>query len=105
MCSRLLNKVSRLKEPTRPINPLEDRIQVLSALACVDHLVAFDDNTPSNFIKVVCPDVYVKGGDYTKETLPEASLVEQLGSVVQILPFVENRSTTSIIERIRTQLE
>lgn len=49
---------------------------------------------------MVCPDVYVKGGDYTKETLPEAALVEQLGGVVELLPFVENRSTSSIIERI-----
>jgi len=92
--------VNRLKGPSRPINPLWDRIQVLSALGCVDHLVHFDDDTPSNLIQMVRPDVYVKGGDYTKETLPEASLVEQLGGVVQILPFVENRSTTSIIERI-----
>lgn len=92
--------VSRLKGPSRPINPLCDRIQVLSALACIDHLIHFDEDTPSNLIQTIRPDVYVKGGDYTKETLPEASLVEQLGGVVQILPFVENRSTTSIIERI-----
>ena len=92
--------VSRLKGPSRPINPLEDRIQVLSALGCVDYLVPFDDDTPSNLIRIIRPDVYVKGGDYTKETLPEASLVEKLGGVIQIMPFVENRSTTSIIERI-----
>lgn len=93
--------VSRLKGQSRPINPLEDRIQVLSALGCVDYLVSFDSSTPHNLIQMICPDVYVKGGDYTKETLPEASLVEQLGGVVQILPFVENRSTTNMIERIR----
>jgi D-beta-D-heptose 7-phosphate kinase/D-beta-D-heptose 1-phosphate adenosyltransferase len=93
--------VSRLKGPSRPINPLSDRIQVLGALGCVDHLVPFDDDTPSNLIRMVRPDVYVKGGDYTKETLPEAPLVEQLGGVVQILPFVENSSTSSIIKRIR----
>lgn len=92
--------VSRLKGSSRPINALQDRIQVLSALGCVDHLVPFDDDTPINLIRMVRPDVYVKGGDYTKETLPEALVVEQLGGAVQILPFVENRSTTSIIERI-----
>jgi D-beta-D-heptose 7-phosphate kinase/D-beta-D-heptose 1-phosphate adenosyltransferase len=98
--------VSRLKGSSRPVNPLEDRIQVLSALRCVDYLVPFDDDTPSNLIHTIRPDVYVKGGDYTKETLPEALLVEKLGGVVQILPFVENRSTTSIIERIcKAQLE
>lgn len=95
--------VSRLKGLSRPINPLEDRIQVLGSLGCVDYLVAFDDDTPINLIQMLCPDVYVKGGDYTKETLPEASVVEQLGGVVQILPFVENRSTTSIIKRIADQ--
>lgn len=98
--------VSRLKGPSRPINPLLDRIQVLSALGCVDYLIPFDDDTPSKLIQIVCPDIYVKGGDYTRETLPEAPLVEQLGGVVQILPFVENRSTTSMIERIcQAQLE
>ena len=95
--------VSRLKGPSRPINRLEDRIQVLSALESVDYLVAFDDDTPINLIRMICPDVYVKGGDYTRETLPEASVVEQLGGIVQILPFVENRSTTSIIRRISSQ--
>jgi len=92
--------VSRLKGPSRPINSLTDRIQVLGALGCVDYLIAFDDNTPSNLIQLIRPQIYVKGGDYTKETLPEAALVEQLGGVVKILPFVENCSTTSIIERI-----
>jgi D-beta-D-heptose 7-phosphate kinase/D-beta-D-heptose 1-phosphate adenosyltransferase len=98
--------VSRLKGPSRPINSLSDRIQVLSALGCVNHLVPFDDDTPSKLIQLVRPDVYVKGGDYTRETLPEAPLVEQLGGVVQILPFLENRSTSSIIDRIcKAQLE
>ncbi len=92
--------VSRLKGPSRPINPLEDRLQILAALSCVDLLVAFNEDTPSNLLQLICPDVYVKGGDYTKQTLPEALLVEQLGGVVQILPFVENRSTTGIIERL-----
>lgn len=98
--------VSRLKGSSRPINPLSDRIQVLSALDCVDHLVHFNDDAPFNLIQMVRPDVYVKGGDYTRETLPEAPLVEQLGGVVQILPFVESRSTTGMIERIcKAQLE
>lgn len=94
------DSIRRLKGATRPINPLSDRMQVLSGLGCVDHLVAFEEDTPSNLIRLICPDVYVKGGDYTKQTLPEAPLVEQLGGVVEFLPFVENRSTTRIIERI-----
>lgn len=92
--------VSRLKGASRPINPLLDRIQVLAALSCVDRLISFDEHTPIDLIRLIRPDVYIKGGDYTKATLPEASVVEELGGVVEILPFVENRSTTSIIKRI-----
>src|SRR5206468_6682829 len=93
--------IRRLKGPERPINSLEDRVQVLAALSCVDHVVAFDDDTPCNLVRAVRPDVFVKGGDYTRERLPEAAIVEELGGVVQILPFVQDRSTTGIIERIQ----
>lgn len=93
--------VARLKGPGRPINTLEDRVEVLGALSCVDHLVSFDEDTPSALIEALRPDVFVKGGDYTHETLPEAPLVERLGGVVRILPYVENRSTTRMIARIR----
>ncbi len=93
--------IRRLKGPTRPINALEDRLQVLSALSCVDHVVAFDEDTPHELIRHARPDVFVKGGDYTRSTLPEASLVEELGGIVEILPFLADRSTTDIIARIR----
>lgn len=95
------DSIRRLKGASRPINTLEDRIQVLMGLSCVDHLIAFEEDTPSNLIRIVRPDIFVKGGNYTKETLPEAPLVEELGGEVRLLTFVENRSTTSIIERIR----
>ncbi len=95
------DSIRRLKGSSRPINTLEDRIEVLIGLGCVDHLIAFEEDTPSNLIRIVRPDVFVKGGNYIKETLPEAPLVEQLGGEVRLLPFVENRSTTRIIERIR----
>ncbi len=94
------DSIRRIKGANRPINPLEDRIQVLGGLGCVDHLVAFNENTPIDLIRLVRPDVYVKGSDYTKETLPEAPVVEQYGGIVELLPFVENRSTTRIIERV-----
>lgn len=93
--------VRRLKGATRPINPFEDRAQVLAGLSSVDHIVAFDEDTPHELIRVVRPDVYVKGGDYTREMLPEASLVERLGGTVHLLPYVEDRSTSRIIERVR----
>jgi D-beta-D-heptose 7-phosphate kinase / D-beta-D-heptose 1-phosphate adenosyltransferase len=92
--------VRRLKGPERPINSLEDRLRVLSALSCIDHLVPFDEQTPHRLIQAIHPDVFVKGGDYTRETLPEAELVEQLGGAVRILPFLASRSTTNLIERI-----
>jgi D-beta-D-heptose 7-phosphate kinase/D-beta-D-heptose 1-phosphate adenosyltransferase len=93
--------IRRLKGPERPINSLDDRLQVLGALSCVDHLIAFDEDTPIELVRAIRPDVFVKGGDYTRETLPEAEVVEQLGGEVRILPYVEDRSTTGIIARIR----
>ena len=93
--------VQRLKGPNRPINQLEDRAQVLSALSCVDHIIPFDEDIPYGLIQMIEPDIFVKGGDYSLETLPEAGLVEKLGGKVTILPYIENHSTTSIIERIR----
>jgi D-beta-D-heptose 7-phosphate kinase/D-beta-D-heptose 1-phosphate adenosyltransferase len=94
--------VSRLKGPGRPINSLDDRLLVLEALSCVDNVVAFDTDTPEPLIEAVRPDVFAKGGDYSRESLPEASLVERLGGSVQILPLVDDRSTTGIIHRART---
>lgn len=95
------DSIRRLKGPNRPINTLEDRVQVLAALSCVDHLVAFEESTPCNLIRAIRPHIFVKGGDYTRERLPEAPLVEELGGVVQILPYIQDRSTTRMIQRIK----
>lgn len=95
------DSVRRLKGAERPINGLDDRLEVLEALSCVDHVVAFEEDTPADLIRVVRPDVYVKGGDYTPDRLPEAPLVESLGGTVQILPYIEDRSTTGVIARVR----
>jgi D-beta-D-heptose 7-phosphate kinase/D-beta-D-heptose 1-phosphate adenosyltransferase len=95
------DSIRRLKGSCRPINPLDDRIQVLAALSCIDHLVTFDGDTPSDLLHLIRPDVYVKGGDYNRQTLPEAPLVEALGGRVEFLPYVEDQSTTGIIERVR----
>jgi D-beta-D-heptose 7-phosphate kinase/D-beta-D-heptose 1-phosphate adenosyltransferase len=94
--------VRRLKGSERPLNPLEDRMQVLAALSCVDYVCSFAEETPHALIRALRPDVFVKGGDYTLDRLPEAPLVAELGGVVRILSFVPDRSTTSLIERIRT---
>ncbi len=94
------DSVRRLKGASRPVNPLEDRLEVLAALSCVDHVVAFDEDSPTELLRAARPDVYVKGGDYTRETLPEAPLVESLGGAVSFLDYLEDRSTTGIIARI-----
>ncbi|HET7829194.1 MAG TPA: D-glycero-beta-D-manno-heptose 1-phosphate adenylyltransferase [Candidatus Limnocylindrales bacterium] len=93
--------VHRLKGPSRPINGLDDRIAVLEALSPVDLVVPFDEDTPERLIEQVRPHVFVKGGDYRRETLPEVGLVERLGGSVRILPFTEDRSTSGVIERVR----
>ena len=93
--------VERLKGPGRPVNPLADRAPVLAALSCVDLVAPFPEATPEALLRVVRPDVFVKGGDYTRAMLPEAPLVESLGGRVELLPYVEDRSTSGIIERIR----
>jgi D-beta-D-heptose 7-phosphate kinase/D-beta-D-heptose 1-phosphate adenosyltransferase len=93
--------IARLKGPDRPVNRLEDRAQVLAALSAVDHLVAFDELTATELIARLRPDVYVKGGDYTPDMLPEGPAVQACGGIVRILPYLEDRSTTAVIERIR----
>ncbi|MBE9167009.1 D-glycero-beta-D-manno-heptose 1-phosphate adenylyltransferase [Pleurocapsales cyanobacterium LEGE 06147] len=92
--------IRQLKGPNRPVNCLSDRLAILSALESVDYVIPFSESTPRELIKIVRPDIYVKGGDYTPEMLPEVPLVESLGGVVKILPYVSNISTTAIVNRI-----
>jgi D-beta-D-heptose 7-phosphate kinase/D-beta-D-heptose 1-phosphate adenosyltransferase len=94
--------VRALKGPGRPLTSLEDRAQVLAALSCVDHLVAFDEPTAGRLVELLRPEVYVKGGDVVREAVPEAALVEAYGGQVRILPHAQDRSTTAIVERIRS---
>ncbi|WP_319463152.1 D-glycero-beta-D-manno-heptose 1-phosphate adenylyltransferase [Micromonospora sp. RTP1Z1] len=95
--------VRRLKGPDRPVNPVEDRTALLAALQCVDHVVVFEEDSPAPLIEAVRPDVYVKGGDYPPEMVPEAPLVRRLGGQVRTLGYVPDRSTSAIIDRIRAQ--
>lgn len=94
--------VRRLKGPDRPVNPIGDRMHVLASLRYVDHVVAFEEDTPEAIIRAVRPHVFVKGGDYEGKPVPEAAVVEELGGIVKLLPYIENTSTTLVIERIRT---
>ncbi|HEX3178669.1 MAG TPA: D-glycero-beta-D-manno-heptose 1-phosphate adenylyltransferase [Methylomirabilota bacterium] len=97
--------VRRLKGPSRPINVLEERAAVLAGLSAVDHVVAFDEPTGAELCEAVRPHVFVKGGDYTRQRLPEAAVVEAQGGEVRILPYLKDRSTSSIIERVRAARE
>ena len=94
--------VRRLKGEGRPIVPEADRAEVLDALRAVDIVTVFDEPTAEELVQLVKPDVYVKGGDYTVDTLPEAKIVQEAGGRVEFIPFVEGRSTTNVIERIKS---
>jgi rfaE bifunctional protein nucleotidyltransferase chain/domain/rfaE bifunctional protein kinase chain/domain len=97
--------VRRLKGPGRPVVPVEDRVAVLAALSCVDYVVVFEEDSPAGLIERVRPDLYVKGGDYPPELVPEAALVRRLGGQVRTLGYVPDRSTSAIIDRIRSARE
>ena len=92
--------VRRLKGEMRPVNSAADRAEVVGALASVDYVVIFGEDTAEELIARVRPAVYAKGGDYTRETLPEARIVESYGGEVAFIPLVEGKSTTGIIERV-----
>lgn len=98
------DSIRRLKGPERPINPLKDRVEVLSGLTAVDHIITFGEagnDQPLQLIETIRPDVFVKGGDYADKTLPEASCVEGYGGVVRYLSLLPDHSTTGVIGRIR----
>ena len=92
--------VKRLKGDSRPINNQDDRAEVLLGLKAVDHVIFFGEQTAENLIAEVKPNVYVKGGDYTLETLPEAKIVQHCGGRVELVNLVAGHSTTNIIEKI-----
>ncbi len=91
--------VKMLKGETRPINPQSDRAQVLAALNCVDYVVIFDEISPIELLKSIKPDVYVKGADYTLETLPEAKPLLTLGIDIKFVDLVLGKSTSNIIKK------
>ncbi|MFA5152497.1 MAG: D-glycero-beta-D-manno-heptose 1-phosphate adenylyltransferase [Clostridia bacterium] len=93
--------VKRLKGDTRPIFPQSERAEMLAALEVVNLVTFFDeDDLPIEFIKDVVPDIHIKGGDYTLESMPETKIVEEIGGEVVILPYTSGVSTSKIMERI-----
>jgi D-beta-D-heptose 7-phosphate kinase/D-beta-D-heptose 1-phosphate adenosyltransferase len=90
------SSVSRIK-PERPVNPQEHRAEVLSSLEMVNYVSLFDEDTPYELIKVLKPDILVKGGDWKKEDIVGSDIAKETHS----LPYVEGISTSDIIERIK----
>ena len=97
--------VRRLKGEGRPIVSEADRAEVLDALRAVDIVTIFDEPTAEELVRLVRPNVYVKGGDYSLDTLPEAKIVQAAGGRVEFIPFLEGHSTTGVIERIKASGE
>lgn len=93
--------VSKLKGSHRPIQSEDARLQVLAALECVDALVLFGEQTPFDLISTVKPNILVKGGDYTIDTIVGADIVMQNGGRVEIIPFLEGYSTSAIEKKIK----
>lgn len=97
------DSIKRIKGEHRPINGLSDRLKVLAALSSIDHIIPFgaeSDDTPVPLIRAARPHIFAKGGDYTKEQLPEAQTVRECGGEIVFLDHVSNRSTTGIIRKI-----
>jgi D-beta-D-heptose 7-phosphate kinase/D-beta-D-heptose 1-phosphate adenosyltransferase len=106
-CDRLIVALNsdastrRLKGPSRPVNSLEDRLAVIAALASVDAVISFDEDTPLELIRRLRPDVLMKGADYTIETVVGAEDVIAMGGRVALINLLEGHSTTKVIGRLR----
>ena len=95
------DSVKRLKGPARPVRNAAERAVVLAGLEAVDAVVVFDEDTPFALVQRLQPDVIVKGGDYSPETIVGADVVTARGGRVVVVPLVAGQSTTSIIEKLR----
>ena len=93
--------VRKLKGEGRPVNPAADRAEVLAGLRAVDHVVIFNEDTAEELVRRLQPDIYVKGGDYSLDRLPESAIVAVYGGRTVLVPMVEGRSTTNVIQRLQ----
>jgi D-beta-D-heptose 7-phosphate kinase/D-beta-D-heptose 1-phosphate adenosyltransferase len=92
--------VKRLKGASRPVNPLDDRVEVLSALSMVDHVVPFSEDTPEALIRALLPDVLVKGADWAGKGVVGSDVVTARGGRVVLVPLLAGRSTTTTLGRL-----
>nr|WP_324288763.1 adenylyltransferase/cytidyltransferase family protein [Roseateles sp. SL47] len=88
------------KAGDRPLHALNDRARVVAALGCVSWVTWFDEDTPAALLAALRPEVYVKGGDYSLDTLPEAPLVQSWGGRVAIAPYLSGHSTTGLMQQL-----
>ena len=95
--------VKELKGPSRPLQTETDRAEILAALEAVDYTVIFDEETPINHIEAIKPDVLVKGGDWAIDQIVGSEFVLANGGEVKSLQFVDGRSTTNVVEKIKEQ--
>jgi rfaE bifunctional protein nucleotidyltransferase chain/domain len=102
VCVNSDESVRRRKGPGRPIVPAADRIALLEALEPVDAVIMFDEDTPATLLETVRPDVWVKGGDYTIDDLPETPVVQRYGGRVVIMPLLAGYSTSRLVTAART---
>jgi len=91
------------KGPDRPLNNEEDRAVMMAALESVSLVTLFDENTPLELIAELRPDLLVKGGDYNMDSLAETVVVKAYGGSAQAIPFVDGYSTTTLVNKIRSQ--
>lgn len=94
------DSICRLKGEKRPLLEADERAQILAALDCIDFLVIFEEDTPLQLLQNILPDILVKGGDYQAEEVVGKDLVEEYGGQVKLIPFVEGKSTTNIVDTI-----
>jgi rfaE bifunctional protein nucleotidyltransferase chain/domain len=104
VCLNSDESVRRLKGPDRPLVPEDDRAAVLGALGCVDAVVVFDEDDPARALETIRPDVWAKGGDYRGVELPEAAVLSRWGGRVVLLPYVDGRSTTRLIQEAASRV-
>ena len=95
------DSIRRLKGPQRPLNPVQDRLEVIAALEAVDWVTWFEEDTPIELIRKFRPHFLAKGGDWKVEQIVGASEVLSWGGAVRSIPFVEGRSTTRLIEKAK----
>ncbi len=95
------SSIKKIKGKNRPVNNQHDRVEVLSALESVDYIVIFNEETPENIIKLILPDILVKGSDWKGRDVAGADIVRKNGGRVSFVPVLPGRSTSGIIEKIR----